>query len=124
MNSIGLCVCDICGTRSADHAGWYVVAGTGSRLEVLPWSDELLARSDCRHACSGEHVEKLVFASATHELGAPLLTLPPKRGGWNPSSLVPPTPETPGDDPLGEVMDAIDSILGRHDEESRRTFDA
>lgn len=130
MNSIGLCVCEICGTHSADHAGWFAVAGAGSRIEILPWTDELRARPDCRHACCGEHVEQLVFSTAALDCARPALPLSTLRGGWNPSSLVPlaraENPASSAEDSLRNMLDAIDSILQgpTAEEEEQPSLDA
>ena len=130
MSSIGLCVCEICGTHSTDHAGWFAVAGAGSRIEILPWTDELRARPDCRHACCGEHVQQLVFSAAASNFTRPTLPLSTHRGGWNPLSLLPLTiaeqPTSDTDDSLRKVLDAIDFILQgpTADEEEQPSFDA
>ncbi len=129
MNLLGLCVCEICGTQSADHSGWFAVAGGGNRLEILPWKDDLLARADCRHACCGDHLQQLIFSSAASELSKPALPLSTERGGWNPSSLVPPPqPKSPAskEDTLLNMLSEIDSVLQGpiEDEEDGPRFDA
>jgi hypothetical protein len=129
VNSFGLCVCEVCGTLSADHAGWFAVAGVGSHMEILPWSDELRARPDCRHACCPEHVQQLVFSTAARDFARPKLPLSPYRGGWNPLSLVPLGDSDVASNPedsLRNVLDAIDSILQgpTADEEEQPSFDA
>ena len=129
MNSIGLCVCEICGTQSADHAGWFAVAGAGNRMEILPWQDELRTRADCHHACCGDHLQQLIFTTAARELAKPALPLSTVRGGWNPSSLVPPAdakPATTKEEALLSVLKEIDSVLQgpTEEEEENPQFDA
>jgi len=130
VNSLGLCVCEICGTQSADHAGWFAVAGAGNRMEILPWQDEFRTRDDCHHVCCGDHLQKLIFSAAARELAKPALPLATHRGGWNPSSLVPP-PEakaaaTTKEEALLSVLNEIDSVLQgpTEDEEDAPKFDA
>ena len=131
MQSIRLDVCEICGTLSHDHAGWFSVAGDGARMEVLPWTEDLGARSDCRHACCGDHLEKLVLASAVRGFDSPILSLTTERGGWNPASLVSPAgaaySDADGSDTLAGIFSAIDSILQNsadEEEEDAPAFDA
>ncbi len=127
MNSIGLCVCDVCGTQSGDHAGWFVVIGSGSRMEILPWSDDLLSRHDCRHACCGEHVRRLIFSSAAMDFARNTLPFDGNSDGWNPASLLPPTPsERAAGNSLQSALDAVDSALQEPDadEGETRPFDA
>ena len=126
MNSFGIDICEVCGSQSADHAGWFAVAGSGTKLEVLPWTDEVERRDDCRHACCGDHVEKLVLASAARDLG----NIPVLRAGWDPRALVPPSSNQDGEDideALVNILSAVDSILrNRPDDEEENLvgFDA
>jgi hypothetical protein len=129
VNSLDLCVCEICGMRSAEHAGWFAVVGAGNRLEILPWKDELCSRNDCRYACCGDHLQKLIFSTAARELSKPTHPLATHRGGWNPSSLVPPAEAQPArsnDDAVINVLKEIDSALQApgEDEEDNPSFDA
>ena len=129
MDSFGLDVCEICGTHSADHAGWFSVAGHGAQMEVVLWNEELHARSDWRHACCGDHIEQLVLSAATGDLRAPMFALATEHGGWNPASLVPPVKSDTSDEgeSLLSVLSAVDSILqipSDDEEEDERTFDA
>jgi len=52
-----LMVCEICGSHTPEPGSWFAVAEVGSRMEVLPWTESLRQRSDCRHACCGDHVQ-------------------------------------------------------------------
>ncbi|MGH9644360.1 MAG: hypothetical protein ACRD3Q_18310 [Terriglobales bacterium] len=129
MNSFGIDICEVCGSQSADHAGWFAVTGSGTKLEILPWTDEVRRRVDCRHACCGDHVQKLLLAAAARDLGTPVLSTG-RRGGWDPEALVPPA-KGDGDDidqALVDILSAVDSILHtRNDddeEESLIGFDA
>jgi hypothetical protein len=128
VNSFGLDICDVCGTQSADHAGWFAIAGNGASMEVLPWSDDVRRRSDCRHACCGEHAEKLVVWSATSDLAGSTFLSSPKRGGWSPDALLPPVSERlaamEGDDSLLSLLSAVESILQADDDEPSVRFDA
>jgi hypothetical protein len=128
VNTIGLYVCEICGTQSMDHAGWFTVAGAGPSMEVFPWNDELRARPDCRHACCGDHVQRLVFNSATQDLVSPMVSVAIPRGGWNPLSLVPPSADKPAvQDSFMSVLDAIDAALQgptSEEEDTAGAFDA
>ena len=129
MNSIGLCVCEVCGTQSADHAGWFAVAGTGSHVEILPWTDELRARTDCRHACCGEHVQRLVFSTAVLDFARNTLPFTSHRGGWNPLSLEPRVESSPSskEESIMNVLSEIDSVLKgptADDEDEQASFDA
>lgn len=113
MNSFGIDICEVCGSQSADHAGWFSVAGSGSKLEVLPWNDEVHRRSDCRHACCGEHAEKLVVSAATHDLAGRSF-LSTTRRSWDPRALQPASAGKEGDDideALVNILSAVDSIL-------------
>ncbi len=123
---IGICICDICGTQSVDHAGWFAIAGAGSRMEVLPWSDELRGQADYRHACSPEHAQKIVFSAASHELARPLLALPVQHGGWNPASLIVPKPPVCEVNDLESLLSTVDAILHgpTADEDEEAAFDA
>lgn len=133
MNSIGLCVCEICGTQSGDHAGWFAVAGGGKNLEILPWVEDLRARSDCHHACCGDHLQQLIFSTAARELAKPSIPLTLQRGGWNPATLVPAPvaaadkPARSNEDAIMDVLSEIDSVLQgptEEDEEAPASFDA
>ena len=120
MNSFGVDVCEICGTHAADHQGWFAVAGSGANLEVLPWTDDVRGRSDCHHACCSEHLERLVFSAATHDLGALPLVLEPWRGGWNPEALQPasaPEEQPIADESLLQILSMVDSILATSSDE-------
>ncbi len=129
MNSLGLCVCEICGTQSADHAGWFAVAGVGNNIEILPWQEDLRSRSDCHHACCGDHLQKLIFATAARELAKPSVPLTIPRGGWNPATLVPPPASKPAaskEDTILNVLSEIDAALQgpTEDEDDNQRFDA
>lgn len=130
MNSIGLCVCEVCGTQSVDHAGWFAVADAGRCVEILPWKDELRARPDCHHACCGDHLQQLIFTSAAREFSRPAIPVSHHRGGWNPSSLVPATEAAPSrssEEAILNVLNEIDSVLQRpseEEEEEQTSFDA
>lgn len=127
MNSFGLDVCEICGSQSADHAGWFAIAGHGASMEVLPWTDDVRGRSDCRTVCCGDHAEKLVLTAATHDLsGATFLTAPRR---WHPEALVPiaarAIADLDADDSLSSILSAVDAILHSDDEdEPAPRFDA
>jgi hypothetical protein len=128
VNSNGLYICEICGTQSADHAGWFSLAGRGSRMEILPWNDDSSVSPEFRHACCGDHVQQLVFSSATQESVHPSLWLTQHRGGWNPSSLRPkdaPAEPTTEESIMG-MINAIDSILQgpTAEEDESPSFDA
>ncbi len=130
MNSLGLCVCEICGTQSADHAGWFAIAGAGNRFEILPWRDELTTRTDCQHACCGDHLQQLLFINAARELSKPSIPLSTERGGWNPATLVAPAdskPASTSEETILSVLKEIDSVLqGSPDDEEETpvSFDA
>ena len=128
MDSIGLCVCEVCGSQSADHAGWFAIAGAGTSIEILPWQDDLRTRSDCHHACCGDHLQQLIFSTAARELAKPALPLSVRRGGWNPATLVPPAGSTraSADDQIMSILSEIDSVLQgpTEDEEDAPRFDA
>jgi hypothetical protein len=128
VNSFGLDICDVCGTQSADHAGWFAIAGNGASMEVLPWSDDVRHRSDCRHACCGEHAETLVLSTAATDLAGSTFLSSPKRGGWSPEALLPPVSDTlaaiDGDDSLLSLLSAVESILQSDDDEPTARFDA
>lgn len=127
MNSFGLDICEVCGTQSSNHAGWFAIAGAGTSMEVLPWTDDVRGRSDCRHACCGDHAEKIVLSTATRDLdGATFLTAPRR---WNPESLLPPNTERieagESEDTLFSLLTAVESILQSPDEdETPARFDA
>lgn len=126
MNSFGLDICEVCGTQTANHAGWFAIAGNGASMEVLPWTDDVRGRADCRHACCGEHAEKLVLSTATHELAG--TTFLSRR--WNPEALLPPgTAEIDGnvsEESLMSILSAVESILQSPDEDESApaAFDA
>ena len=130
MDSIAVDVCEICGTQAADHAGWYAVAGSGATMEILPWSNEVSERSDCRHACCGDHVQKLVFSAATHDLATPMLEVTVRHGGWNPEALVPASnqEEDNADDAIVALLAEVESVLqtrsGDKDKQGAESFDA
>lgn len=129
VNSLGLCVCEICGTQSADHTGWFAVAGAGKNIEILPWKEELRTRPDCHHACCGDHLQQLIFSTAARELARPSIPLSVERGGWNPATLVPaPTPKSAAssEETILNVLSEIDSVLqeSTEDEEENPRFDA
>ena len=129
MNPLGLCVCEVCGTQSADHAGWFAVTGAGKHLEILPWQEELRARTDCHHACCGEHLQKLIFATAARELAKPTLPLSVRNGGWNPATLVATDgkPARSNEEAILKVLSEIDAVLQgptAEDEEDSPKFDA
>ena len=127
MNSIGLCVCEVCGSQSADHAGWFAVAEAGSQVEILPWKDELRSRDDCHHACCGEHLQKLIFSSAARELSRHAVALRTHKGGFHPLALVPSGETKPSnEEAILSVLAEIDSVLqGKtEDEEEQTSFDA
>jgi hypothetical protein len=131
VNSFGLDVCEVCGSQSADHAGWFAVTGNGPSMEVLPWTDEVRDRSDCRHACCGDHVEKLVISSATRELSGATFLAAPRHGGWNPQALMPRAAEdvtaADSNESFANILSAVESILlspDEEDEEEPRAFDA
>lgn len=130
MNLLGLCVCEICGTQSADHAGWFALAGAGNRIEILPWQDDLRVRPDCRHACCSDHLQQLIFSTAAREFSQPALPLTLHRGGWHPSSLVPATDAKAArsnEDAILSVLNEIDSVLQgptADEEDGPNAFDA
>lgn len=130
MNPLGLCVCEICGTQSADHAGWFAVAGAGKNIEILPWQEELRTRPDCHHACCGDHLQQLIFSTAARELAKPSAALSVQRGGWNPATLVPPPDGKPArskEEAILNVLNEIDSVLQgptEEEEENPPHFDA
>jgi hypothetical protein len=129
VNSIGLCVCEVCGSQSADHAGWFAVAEAGSQVEILPWKDELRTRDDCHHACCGEHLQKLIFSSAARELSRHAATISSHKGGWHPLALVPTgeaKPSTSNEEAILSVLAEIDAVLQEktEDEDEQPSFDA
>ena len=129
MNSLGLCVCEVCGSQSADHAGWFSVAGAGKNIEILPWQDDLRSRPDCHHACCGDHLQQLIFSTAARELAKPSISLSTQRGGWNPATLVPPAEGKPAstEEAILNVLSEIDSVLQgptEDEEENSPRFDA
>jgi hypothetical protein len=130
VNSLGLCVCEICGTQSGDHAGWFAVTGGGNNIEILPWQENLRARPDCHHACCGDHLQQLIFSTAARELAKPSIPLSLQRGGWNPATLVPPAdakPATSNEEAILNVLSEIDSVLQgptAEEEEEPPRFDA
>ena len=129
MDPLGLCVCEVCGTQSADHAGWFTVTGAGKHLEILPWQDELRTRPDTHHVCCGDHLQQLIFSTAARELSKPPLPLSVRRGGWNPATLVAPRSSAStvsGEDALMNVLSEIDSVLQgpTEEEEEGPNFDA
>ncbi len=131
MNSLGLCVCEVCGTQSADHAGWFAVTGAGNLIEILPWQDELSTRTDCHYSCCGDHLQQLIFSTAARELSKPALPLTVHRGGWNPATLVPPPadakPGASSEEAILNVLSEIDSVLQgptEDEEDAPASFDA
>jgi hypothetical protein len=121
-----LMVCEICGSHSPELGGWFAVAEAGNRMEVLPWTESLRERSDCRHACCGDHVQQLVFSAATHDLPTPLLSISRESGGWNPAALTPEADEK-SKHSIQSVLDAIDVALAGEtlaDDEDSAAFDA
>lgn len=130
MNSIGLCICEICGTQSADHAGWFAVAGAGKNIEILPWQEDLRSRTDCHHACCGDHLQQLIFSTAARELAKPSIPLSMRRGGWNPATLVFTTAAKPAptkEEAILKVLSEIDSVLEgptEEEEDGPPPFDA
>lgn len=129
MNSFGIDICEVCGSQSADHAGWLSVAGTGSQMEVLPWTDETRRRSDCLHACCGEHMHRLILSTATRDVAGAALLSATKRVSWDPRVLVPDnssgTTDTL-DETLVNLLSAVDSVLHvqNDDDEDLVGFDA
>ena len=129
MEPIGVCVCEVCGTQSADHAGWFSIAGAGTHIEILPWNDGPHARTDCHHACCGDHLQQLIFSNAARELSKRPLPLSVRRGGWNPATLVPPADakaEQTKEEIILNVLSEIDAVLHGPPEEEEETprFDA
>lgn len=114
MNSFGIDICEVCGSQSADHAGWFSVAGSGSKMEVLPWTDETGRRGDCLHACCGEHMQKLILSTATRDVAGTALLTATKQANWDPKALIPKssagTPESL-DETLVNLLSAVDSVL-------------
>jgi len=128
VNSIGLCICEVCGSQSADHVGWFAVAEAGSQVEILPWKDELRTRDDCHHACCGEHLQKLIFSSAARELSRHAVALSSHKGGFHPLALVP-TGEVKAatnEEAILSVLAEIDAVLQEKsdDEDEPPRFDA
>ena len=131
MNTIGLDVCELCGTQSFDHAGWFSIAGSGHAMEILPWSDSARERTDCRHACCGDHLQKLLFNSAIEECSTSFNWFSSThRGAWNAAALVPPQAGSTSEsieDSIMKIVGEIDSVLGSStsaDEEDQTSFDA
>jgi hypothetical protein len=129
VNSFEIDICEVCGSQSADHAGWFSVMGSGTKLEVLPWTNEMQRRTDCLHACCGEHIQKLILAAAARDLvGASFLTSA-CHGSWDPEALVPIESKPEADDvdeTLVNLLSAADSILHipSDDDEDAIGFDA
>lgn len=128
MNTIGLQVCEICGNQSSEKAGWFAIAGSGREMEILPWNDQLHARPDCRLACGGDHLQKLLFSSAIEQSASSFTWMAPQhRGGWSEAALVPLKRDTEAtvEESLINIIGEIDSILGAtSDEEEAPAFDA
>ena len=130
MDPLGLCVCEVCGTQSADHAGWFTVTGAGKHLEILPWEDELRTRPDTHYVCCGDHLQQLIFSTAARELSKAPHTLSVRRGGWNPATLVAPVTvktECTKEEAIMNVLNEIDSVLQgptEEEEEEGPNFDA
>ena len=129
MNSFGIDICEVCGSQSADHAGWFSVAGTGSQMEVLPWTDETRRRSDCLHACCGEHMQKLIVSTATRDVAGTTFLSSTKHGSWDPQSLIPTSSAATTDsldETLVNLLSAVDSVLHiqNDDDEDVVGFDA
>ncbi len=129
MKTIGLEVCEICGTQSLDHAGWFSIAGVGHSMEILPWTDAVRERTDCRHTCCGEHLQKLLFDSAIQECSTSFNWFSSThRGAWNADALVPPAVEKSGsvEESIMNIIGEIDAVLAgaTADEEETTSFDA
>lgn len=133
MNTIGLNVCEVCGTQSLDHAGWFSIAGSGRSMEILPWADSVSERTDYRHACCGDHLQQLLFNSAIEECTTSFNWFSSThRGAWNAAALVPPQPQAAStsesiEDSIMKIVSEIDAVLGNspsNDEEDQTSFDA
>lgn len=133
MNTIGLNVCEVCGTQSLDHAGWFSIAGGGRQMEILPWTDSVRERDDCRHACCGDHLQQLLFNSAIEECSTSFNWFSSThRGAWNAAALVPPDPQAAAtssesiEESIMKIVGEIDSVLGSSsvEDEDQTSFDA
>jgi len=125
VKTIGLEVCEICGTQSGDKAGWFSIAGNGRDLEILPWNDTVQERADCRHTCCGDHLQQLLFSSAEEFLTPFTWFTSQNRGAWNAAALVPEQKDASAEETIMDVINEIDSVLlGASAEEDQTGFDA
>jgi hypothetical protein len=131
VNTIGLNVCEVCGTQSLDHSGWFSIAGAGRQMEIVPWTDSVGERNDCRHACCGDHLQKLLFNSAIEECSTSFNWFSSThRGAWNAAALVPPSPQAANgsesiEDSIIKIVGEIDAVLGSSaEDEDQPSFDA
>ncbi len=128
MSQIAIFACDVCGDRTGDHDGWFLVSGEGAHLEVAGWTEDAACGAGVRHACCADHVEKLLFAAIAPELRETLVPLPLRRGGWNPAALETSSPDEPmnAEEALLSVLHEIDVVLQSptRDDEEALAFDA
>lgn len=102
-------------------------------MEILPWTDSISKRTDCRHACSGDHLQQLLFNSAVEDCSTSFNWFSSShRGAWNAAALVPPQPQAANgaeslEDSIMKIVSEIDSVLGNSsstEDEDQTSFDA